>query len=38
MLGTGHMKLKNAVADIQDKYKDIRKLEKVLEFIFKSIS
>jgi syntaxin 1B/2/3 len=33
MLGTGHMKLKNAVADIQDKYKDIRKLEKSVEII-----
>jgi len=33
MLGTGHMKLRNAVADIQDKYKDIRKLEKSVEII-----
>jgi len=33
MLGTGHLKLRNAVADIQDKYKDIIKLEKSVEMI-----
>jgi len=33
MLGSGHVRLKNAVADIQDKYKDIRKLEKSVETI-----
>jgi len=33
MLGQGHVKLRNAVADIQDKYKDIQKLEKSVELI-----
>jgi len=33
MLGTGHMKLKNAVMDIQDKYKDIQKLEKSVQIV-----
>jgi len=33
MLGTGHMKLKNAVLDIQDKYKDIQKLERSVQII-----
>jgi len=33
MLGSGHVRLRNAVADIQDKYKDIRKLEKSVETI-----
>jgi hypothetical protein len=29
MLGPAHVRLQNAVSDIQDKYKDILKLEKV---------
>jgi len=33
MLGTGHIKIRNAVADIQDKYKDIIKLEKSVAMI-----
>jgi t-SNARE complex subunit (syntaxin) len=33
MLGTGHMKLKNAVMDIQDKYKDIQKLERSVQIV-----
>lgn len=31
MLGAGHVKLQNAVSDIQDKYKDILKLERSVE-------
>jgi len=33
MLGLGHMKLKNAVLDIQDKYKDIQKLERSVQIV-----
>jgi len=33
MLGTGHMKVRNAVSDIQDKYKDIIKLEQSVAMI-----
>jgi syntaxin 1B/2/3 len=33
MLGTGHVKLQNAVSDIQDKYKDILKLEKSVQLV-----
>jgi len=30
VIGVGHLKLKNAVRDIQDKHKDILKLERVI--------
>jgi len=33
MLGAGHTKLQNAVSDIQDKYKDILKLERSVEIM-----
>jgi len=33
MLGTGHVRMRNAVADIQDKYKDIIKLEKSVQIV-----
>ena len=33
MYGQGHTKLQNAVSDIQDKYRDIQKLEAVMTFL-----
>jgi len=33
MLGNGHMRVRNAVADIEDKYKDIIKLEKSVQIV-----
>eukprot|EP01017_Pseudomicrothorax_dubius_P006282 TRINITY_DN11765_c0_g1_i3.p1 TRINITY_DN11765_c0_g1~~TRINITY_DN11765_c0_g1_i3.p1 ORF type:complete len:157 (-),score=57.92 TRINITY_DN11765_c0_g1_i3:130-600(-) len=33
--GQGHAKLQNAVSDIQDKYRDIQKLEASVELVFK---
>jgi len=32
LIGLGHLKLRNAVRDIQDKHKDIIKLERVNKF------
>jgi len=33
LIGTGHLKLRNAVADIKDKHKDILKLQRSVEII-----
>ncbi len=30
MIGPGHIRLQNTVSDIQDKYRDIKRLEEVL--------